>query len=488
MKQPDRLILLRSGLLLLAGAMLLLNVHPNSLSAAGATLPPTNTPRGTTSRPPTQTPTPPPATATPAARPSKTPTVIPTLVIEGTYQTPVQTPATAIPPMMPTPVASGDDVAIVGLFGSDTITPGAAARTDTIILLAVNRTRQTVTMMHIPRDLLVYVPDYTMVKINTVYNYGNVKYGDGGGAKLMKETLLYNLGIKLDFYARVDFVEFQKLIQKLGGLEISVDCGIQGYKLKDPKLPYYDESSWELYTLPVGHYKLDPYSALWYVRSRGSSSDFDRGRRQMDVLRAMWRQAKDAGLLMQVTQLWPEVQKLVETDMTLTDILGFVPTGLATDPSRIQRIDLALNVHFRAATIGAYVLLPNPDAMKIAMQNFVLPPPENRLGGEAPSIEIGAALPLKGIDQVAADMLSWQGFIANAIGAEGIANRDQTIIYDYTGNAKPNSRKAILTTLRVDPSAVVDRPDPARKVDFRIEMGHDYQKCLYTLPKETPDQ
>jgi hypothetical protein len=206
----------------------------------------------------------------------------------------------------------------------------------------------------------------------------------------------------------------------------------------------------------------------------------------MDVLRAMWRQAKDAGLLAQVTQLWPEVQNLVETDMTLPDILGFVPVGLATDPSRIQRIDLALNVQVRATNIGSYVLLPNPDAMKITMQNFVLPPPENRLGGEAPSIQIGAALPLKGLDIVAADMLSWQGFDASAIGGDGIANRDATVIYDYTGNAKPNSLKAILTTLRMDASAVVSKPDPARQVDFRIEMGHDYSKCLYTLPKETP--
>src|SRR5207245_206299 len=114
----------------------------------------------------------------------------------------------------------------------------------------------------------------TMAKINTIMNYGTVNNGPGGGAKLIKDTLLYNFGIKVDFYAHVNFVDFEDLILKLGGLDISVDCAIQGHRLKSPELDVTKPESYELYTMPIGYRHLDPYMALWYVRSRGSSSDF----------------------------------------------------------------------------------------------------------------------------------------------------------------------------------------------------------------------
>jgi polyisoprenyl-teichoic acid--peptidoglycan teichoic acid transferase len=500
----------RAALVVILGLLIFLSQQVPTLSQATSTLPPTNTPRGTQPTasqtkttaptlaptrtvPPTRTPTNTRTatntrTPTLTRTPTNTPTVPPTMAILGTYETPVQTPVTAIPQIAPTPIPSGDDVVTVLLLGSDTVESGKAARTDVIIVLAVDRTAQTVTMLHIPRDLFVYVPNNTMAKINTVVNYGNEKYGPGGGAKLMKDTLLYNLGIKIDFYARVDFRNFENLVAKLGGLDISVDCAIQGHRLKSPDLDYTKEESYELYTMPIGFLHLNPYMALWYVRSRGSSSDFDRGRRQMDVLRAMWREAKQAGLFAQVTSLWPEAQKMVETDMTLSDVLGLVPTGLAIDPEKIQRIDLALNVHFKAwytSDTGAYALLPVRDAWTKAVQNFILPPPQTRLGGESPTVAIGAALPLKGYDQVAADRLSWEGFAAQSIGTEGIVMRDVTVIYDYTGNTRPASLQTLMKALRVTKSSVIQKPDPNRTVDFRVEMGRSYgTSCFYGLPPD----
>src|SRR5260221_10064238 len=325
---------------------------PVSTKTQTSTKTPTNTKTATNTKVPTNTRTP-----TPTRTPTRTPSPIPTMVILGTYETPVETPVTAIPPAAPTPVASGDDIVTILLLGSDTITPGAAARTDVVILLAINRTANTVTMLHLPRDLFVYAPNYTMAKINTIMNYGNVTYGPGGGARLIEDTILYNFGIKVNFYARVDFVEFQNLIGKLGGLDISVDCAIQGHKLKSPELDVTKAENYELYTLPIGFRHLDPYTALWYVRSRGSSSDFQRGDRQMDVLRAIWRQARNAGILSQFTTLWPEAQKIVETDMTLQDVLGLVPTAFNVDPASIQRIDLTSGAQFKqwyTADTGSY--------------------------------------------------------------------------------------------------------------------------------------
>ncbi|MEP7290065.1 MAG: LCP family protein [Chloroflexota bacterium] len=449
------------------------------------TLPPSKTPTNT--RTPSNTPTP-----SPTRTPSRTPTLPPTMVILGTYETPIVTPITPIPPSAPTPVASGDDIVTVLLLGSDTITPDAVARTDVIIVLVIDRTANTVAMLHFPRDMIVYAPNGSpaMAKINTIMNTGNVKYGPGGGAKLIKDTLLYNFGIKIDFYARVDFVQFQNLINKLGGLDISVDCAIQGNRLKSPDMDVTKPESYELYTLPVGYQHLGAYMSLWYVRSRGSSNDFKRGERQLDVLRAMWRQAKNAGLFAQITQLWPEVQKLVETDMTLQDIVGLAPIALNIDPEGIQRINVSQETHFTqwyTSDVGSFGLLPKPDVWKTTIQNLVLPPPKNRLGGESPTVEVAAALPVKGYDHVAADRLSWEGFTAKAIGTEGAVNRTNTVIIDYTGNAKPSSRASLMKLLRVSKAAVIDKPDPNRTVDFRVEMGKDYGQCIWALAPQYQD-
>ncbi|MBX3062526.1 MAG: LCP family protein [Anaerolineae bacterium] len=447
------------------------------------TLTPSNTLKPSRTPIPSNTPT---FTHTP--RPTSTP--LPTLVIEGTYQTPVNTPVTMIPPSLPTPVSSGDDIVTILLLGSDTITPGATARTDVIILLAIDRTAQSVSMMHIPRDLFVYVPNYTMAKINTVVSYGNQTYGKGEGIKLMKETLLYNLGVKVDFYARVDFVTFQEIVTKLGGLQITVDCGIQDWKLKSPELDYNDPASWEPYTLNIGKHVLDGYTALWYVRSRVTSDDLDRGRRQIEVLKAMWRQARDNGLFAQVASLWPDAEKLVDTDMTLPDILGLVPSALAINPDKIQRINLSQGTHFDSwytADTGSFVFLPKLDAWQIAVQNFMLPPSTNRLGGESPTVEVGAAPSMDNFDEVVADRLSWEGFNVSMLPPDTIARRDYTVLYDYTGGSYPNSLHALMKALRISEASVISKPDPNRTSDFRIEMGPDYgSSCFYGLPEDTP--
>jgi LCP family protein required for cell wall assembly len=117
----------------------------------------------------------------------------------------------------------------------------------------------------------------------------------GEGGKLVTETIQYDFGITVNFYAHLNFYGFQQVIAQLGGLDVSVDCAIQGHRLKSPELDAFKADSYELYTLPIGYHHLDPYMALWYVRSRGNSNDIDRGRRQMDVLRAIWHQAKRRG-------------------------------------------------------------------------------------------------------------------------------------------------------------------------------------------------
>ncbi|MBP8973628.1 MAG: LCP family protein [Anaerolineae bacterium] len=427
------------------------------------------------------TPTPLLPTATPTLTPTITITPTPTYVIEGTYAVPVLTPVVPIPERVPL-LDTDPDVVNFLLLGSDT-SGGGVGRTDVIIIVSVNKRVGSVAMWHVPRDLLVYIPNHTMERINLAFALGESSGYPGGGFGLMQETILYNFGMEIEHFARVDFDDFMRIVEELGGLEISVDCAIADWRLKSPELDQTVEDNWEYYTLPIGRQRLDPYMALWYVRSRMTTSDLDRGRRQMDALRAMWYQAREQGLFSQVTQLWPEAVEVVQTDMTLADALALVPLAVSLDMSSIARYTGTRGVHyipFRTPDDGRDVTLPNREVLVPLIQDFLTPPTANRLGRGTVNVVVqdvsGYGI---GFDQVAVDRLAWEGFAASIDTSRAELRRDLSIIYDYTGQTKSSALDDLRRVLRVGEEQVVVQPDPNRTVDFRVEIGGAYNSCVY---------
>ena len=451
------------------------------------TLPPTETYTPTDTLTPSITPTPT-DTFTPTATNTATNTPLPTLVIEGTYVTPIFTPISQIE--ISAPLMENDpDIVNILLLGSDTTT-SALGQTDVIIIVSINKKAETVAMWHLPRDLLVYIPGNTIDRINRAFPIGAQNGWPGGGPGLMKDTIRYNFGIEIDFYARVSFSDFQEIITQLGGLTISVDCPITDWRLIDPTTPreLYDSDDWELYweqyTLGVGVHDLNPYMALWYARSRVTTNDFDRGRRQMDILRAMWHQARDQGLFSQVIDLYPQAIEIIDTDMKLEDMLEFVPLAVSLDLGDIERYNLTLGVHvdnWFTPDDGRAVLVPDWTAIRLLAQQFVTPPTTNRLTNSSTTIEIyDGTLYGLGWSQVAADRLAWEGFIPVIIEDRTVARHDVTLVYDYTGDTKGSSLSRIQKILRIGDGGVYPEPDPNREYDYRVVVGRNYNACIYT--------
>jgi LCP family protein required for cell wall assembly len=446
------------------------------------TLTPSNTATYTPSNTPTFTPTftytpTPTATFTPSNTPTPTPTPYP---IEGTYATPVTTPIVEFPPRAP---LTEDDPNIVNIIvmGGDA-RGDSIGNTDVTILVSVNKTVGSVAMWHIPRDLLVYIPGNTIDRLNRAYPIGAQGGWETGGPGLVKETILYNFGIEVDYYARVNFSDFQAIIERLGGLEISVDCQIEDWALISPDADIFLEESYERYTMNIGRQTLDPYYALWYARSRVTTSDLDRGRRQMDVLRAIYSQSRQQGLITQATELYPEMLEIVSTDMELGDLLDFVPLASNLELNNVERFNGVLGVHYTNFTTpddGRSVLLPNYDALFELAQDFVTPPTGNRLDRSTTTIEVwdSSAYGI-GFDLVASDRLAWEGFNAMPMGQIPGVRSEVTVIYDYTGATKGSALDRILEVMRIGGSQVIQQPDPNRTVDFRIEIGTAYNSCL----------
>ncbi len=459
---------------------------------------PTPTPNitagGSTSLPPTAAPTDTPSPTPVPARPV-------TIGADG-YPTPSTPPITEIPPSVePVDVPSG--VINIALLGSDKRLDDPGFRTDTIIIVSVNTNENTVNMLSLPRDLLVYVPGWTMNKLNTAYQRGETVGWPGGGFGLLKETLLYNLGITVHHYAFVDLSGFKGIVDTLDGIEISVDCAIQGYRLRSPvKEPRdfatyddyvaytADESNWEMYTLPVGVHHLDGYMAMWYARVRQGYSDFDRSRRQQQVLRAILTKAKALGLtdVGRIDDLWRDYNDLVQTDMGLGNLFKFADTAANLDSieitSYILTPDRLVAWNDPSTSSNDYYLLPRTDLVQELVGYAMQPPAQNYVVDRTARVEIRNGTPYERLDEVAADRLAWEGLTAIPTGFEpGGTGYTETVIYDFTGRSKTSQLRTLQRILRVGDGQVIVRPDPDRVFDYVVILGLAYQSCTYNIPQ-----
>ena len=448
-------------------------------------------PTATEAPPATNTPQQPPPTNTPHPTDTAvaaTDTPYPTL---GTVP-PVRllipsTPSHAQPTGIPSPAPrvhapAGNDILNIILTGTDTdVDPtDPSYRTDSMIVVSINRTTNTVAMLSLPRDLYVYIPTYGMQRLNVAFNVGSAEgYQPGGGFGLLQQTILYNFGIPVNFYARVSFNGFKQIVDTLSGVDVAVDCPVTDLRFQGPTDPAYtpQPSDYKPYTLDPGFYHMNGSLALWYARMRTASSDFDRSRRQQQVLRAIWQSAHAQGLINQAPNLWGQLTQIVQTNMTLPDVLGLVPFALNLSPTSITSyyMNKGYEVEHWTTPLHEDVQLPDPKGFFTTINRFYTPPTSNRLAQTKLSIAILNGSGHADWDKVAADRLSWAGFVGQAQGATDAAA--QTAVYDYTGGAQPALLAALLKALNVKPSVVVSQPDPNRTTDFKVVLGTNYNTC-----------
>lgn len=427
--------------------------------------------------------TPVPATPQPEATlPEMTPRPLPTLYMYGEVPVGSEAGGTAVPSPVPTLDRAGNDLLNILLLGNDgEITEDNFLRTDTMIVVSINRTTGTVAMISLPRDMYVYVPGWTMQRLNVAYIYGENGGWINGGFGLLRQTLLYNFGINVHYYAMVNLTGFKAIVDAVGGVNIAVDCAIEDLPLVQTEIPRgaYRANEEGYYVLPVGYYSMNGAEALWYARSRHSSSDFDRGPRQQQILRAVWRKARETGLLNNILPLWNEGSQYIQTNMTFEDVLGLVPLALSIDPSKIESYNIIRTYHTTPwqPPDGSNVQLPNYEPLRQLLQDFYTPPTENQLVAEQATISVHNGTPNESWDRVAADRLYSLGFIATADGAADNTDYPNTILIDHTGRSKGSSLRQLAQTLNVSVDDVRIEPDPNRTVDFEVILGSSYNSC-----------
>lgn len=212
-----------------------------------------------------------------------------------------------------------------------------ATLTDSMMVVSLDPVGRTVTIVSLPRDL-VGVPlgngDTYGPKLNSLMSFAdrNPKDFPKGGIRTLATAVGALLGIPIDYYARIDFVGFVKVVDAVGGVDIDVQNGFSD--------PLYDGLGLGLgkkgYAVTAGRHHFNGYEALAYARSRqgAGDSDFKRADRQQEILVAIRTKMLSGGsLFWQVPSLLTAVGDLVTTNVpvellpTLASIADEMGTG-----------------------------------------------------------------------------------------------------------------------------------------------------------------
>lgn len=412
------------------------------------------------------------------------PVDLPRLYLPPDPQAGLKLSGTAVPTRVPFVPRDYDLVNIILLGGDDELTEDRSVRTDTMIIASLNRETGTVSMINLPRDLFVYIPSGKMGRLNTAFGIGrNIGWEPGGGFGLLRQTIFYNFGINVHYYARANFSGFKSVIDRLGGVDIAVDCTYRDlYPVTRTETGVAEGSAYDWRTLDVGYYTFDGFDALWYARTRRYTDDLDRGRRQQLLLRAMWRKARSNGLISTVPAIWGELEQVIETNLPFNAMLSLLPYLLELDLDRIQNFTFRRIYHTQnwRTPGGDSVLLPIYDTVQELMRDFYTPPSANQVGLSGPSIAVYNGSGNANWDIVASERLRWDGYNAVAFGP--LAGRETVAsskVIDYVAASKGSLVPGLTKALNMNRKQVEAQANPARAYDYEVIIGQDYDSCTY---------
>ena len=334
-----------------------------------------------------------------------------------------------------------------------------------------------VSLISIPRDLWVSIPGWENQRINTAYQHGiSVDY-PGGGPGLLKDTILYNLGIRIDHTAMVEFDGFRQIVDTLGGVDVPVSCAYTDWRLIDPSYDPQNENNWALYTTGPGLIHMDGDLALWYARSRQKSNDFDRGRRQQEVLRALFTQALQAGTLKRLPELYNDLKNTVETDLNLVDLLQ-----LSLYAPKMTNADIR-SYYIRPPLVtswitegGAAVLLPNEEPLQ-QMLTEALSASTKTVERQKIVIDVMNGTSITGYETLAATRLNYAGYETHIIPSDR-QDYAYSVLIDKTETQDPAQSDPILNAMGLLPGSVISGPDPNSKSHYLLILGYDYEPCF----------
>jgi len=207
---------------------------------------------------------------------------------------------------------------------------------DVIRLIRVNFVNPKVTVLEFPRDLWVEIPDIAdnldgqdHERLNQAYLYGNPGFGytddPAQGPGLLARTLTLNFGTNIDHYAAVNMRTFEKIVNAVGGIDVSLPETVDGRTAEDTnKRLVFDE----------GTHHLDGTRALTLARIRIEGT-FARADNQNRVLCALRDKLTSPDVITDIPELIQSFQGAIQTDLSPAQLGQLACIGTQLQPGNI---------------------------------------------------------------------------------------------------------------------------------------------------------
>lgn len=357
--------------------------------------------------------------------------------------------------------------------------------TDTIILASIDYKNNIVPMLSIPRDFYVKVDELNDgFRINRVYETGKTSYNSQTGLELAQSKVEEISGTDIHYYIKIDFEGFRDIVDSLGGVDIYVDKAIN-----DPYYPVEGTIKTQTFSLPAGMQHMDGETALKYARSRKTTSDFDRSKRQQKLLFAIKEKAMTKKILlnpMKIRNLYEAVSSNIETNLSLRQIIelaklsqdfgqdDLISKVITDDPTSCGGF---LYVPERRLFGGAYVLTPIGNHYDFIHQYVDLSFHYPRLAKSPIKIQVLNGTKTPGLASETKAMLNRLCFDVIRFGNAENQNIEQTTFY-YKGEEPPEALHFIRQLIPGDISNEIPdiyyEPQYISDADIILELGSDY--------------
>ncbi len=228
-----------------------------------------------------------------------------------------------------------------------------SGRSDVMLLVGVNPDDNTAHILSIPRDTKVEIPGAGTSKVN----HANVE----GGAELAAQTVSANFdGVPIDRYVRVSTDAFRELVDLLGGVEVYVPYPMQ-YEDMTQKLKIDLEEGWQT---------LNGDQAEQFARFRHDRlGDVGRVQRQQILLAALKNRLANPAVLTKLPQVIELMQKYVDTNLTLDEMLALINFGLNVDQEQFRMVMLPGRFSTPNESIASYWIMNRTERDRI-MRDF----------------------------------------------------------------------------------------------------------------------
>jgi LCP family protein required for cell wall assembly len=274
---------------------------------------------------------------------------------------------------LPAPAAGGR---VTILFtGVDSAPSRSEHLYDSIMVVSYDPTTNSVQMVSVPRDSASFPfyfggVDSASVKINAIPTYvshGWIKSPDSPYITLVKEVS-YLVGIPINYYAVMDLLGFEKMIDTVGGIDV-----VNPSVISDGTYDWLDGEPTGFY-LAAGPQHLSGKNALAYVRSRhgANNSDYMRADRQQQVLVALLHKMAQPSEILALPGLISTIGSSVTTTFPANMVADYVAMGQSVPSGNIKQVVLAPPAYSITGitTVTASSCLLNSKVAALSIQFF----------------------------------------------------------------------------------------------------------------------